>query len=192
MLSEAGYGVDWVRDAQEACELTWQKSYDLYIFDINVPHMSGFDLLEALRNADDTTPALFISAMGDIGAITKGFRVGADDYIKKPFYPEELLLKIEARFLKKGSLITCGKISYNPQNGDVKKEDKVLSLGDVQIALLRLFITNIGRTLSKEVLFDAMEHPSESALRFAINKLKATTDWDIINIRSIGYRIEKC
>lgn len=192
MLAEAGYEVDWVRDGQEACEVTWQKSYDLYIFDINVPHISGFDLLEGLRNADDTTPALFISAMGDIASITKGFRVGADDYIKKPFYPEELLLKIEARFSRKVSLISCGKISYNPQNKEVRKGDKVLSLGDVQISLLRLFITNIGKTLSKEVLFDVMEHPSDSALRFAINKLKATTEWDIINIRSIGYRIEKC
>lgn len=191
MLLESGYEVDWVMDGGAACEASWQKRYDLYIFDVNVPQINGFDLLEQLRNADDTTPALFISAMTDLGAMTKGFRVGADDYIKKPFYPQELLLRIEARFLKKQTLLSYGKVSYNPQNDEVKKDEKLLSLGDVQLPLLRLFITNIGRTLSKESLFDVMEHPSDSALRVAINKLKSTTEWEIINIRGIGYRIEK-
>jgi DNA-binding response OmpR family regulator len=191
MLLESGYEVDWVMDGNAACEVSWQKRYDLYIFDINVPQINGFDLLEQLRCADDSTPALFISAMTDLDAMTKGFRVGADDYIKKPFYPQELLLRIEARFLKKQMLLSYGKISYNPQNDEVKKDAKLLSLGDVQLPLLRLFITNIGRTLSKESLFDVMEHPSESALRVAINKLKSITEWDIINIRGIGYRIEK-
>lgn len=191
MLLESGYEVDWVMDGGAACEASWQKRYDLYIFDINVPQINGFDLLEQLRNADDTTPALFVSAMTDLSAMTKGFRVGADDYIKKPFYPQELLLRIEARFLKKQTLLSYGKVSYNPQNDEVKKDEKLLSLGDVQLPLLWLFITNIGRTLSKESLFDVMEHPSESALRVAINKLKSTTEWEIINIRGIGYRIEK-
>ncbi|PNV83173.1 MAG: DNA-binding response regulator [Sulfurimonas sp.] len=191
MLLESGYEVDWVMDGNAACEVSWQKRYDLYIFDVNVPQINGFDLLEQLRSADDFTPALFISAMTDLDAMTKGFRVGADDYIKKPFYPQELLLRIEARFLKKQTLLSYGKISYNPQNDEVKKDAKLLSLGDVQLPLLRLFITNIGRTLSKESLFDVMEHPSESALRVAINKLKSITEWDIINIRGIGYRIEK-
>jgi len=58
------------------------------------------------------------------------------------------------------------------------------------LPLLRLFITNIGRTLTKESLFDLMEHPSDTALRVAINKLKQTTSWDILNVRGIGYRIE--
>lgn len=191
MLLESGYEIDWVMDGDAACEASWQKRYDLYIFDINVPQINGFDLLEQLRNANDTTPAIFISAMTDISAMAKGFRIGADDYIKKPFYPQELLLRLEARFLKKQVLLSYGKISYNPKNDEIKKDGKFLSLGDVQLPLLRLFITNIGRTLSKESLFDVMEHPSESALRVAINKLKSTTEWEIINIRGIGYRIEK-
>ncbi|MCK9472850.1 MAG: response regulator transcription factor [Sulfurimonas sp.] len=191
MLLESGYEVDWVLDGNAACEASWQKRYDLYIFDVNVPQINGFDLLEQLRSADDATPTLFISAMTDLKAMTKGFRVGANDYIKKPFYPQELLLRIEARFLKKQTLLSYGKISYNPQNDEVKKDEKLISLGDVQLPLLRLFIKNVGRTISKEFLFDVMEHPSESALRVAINKLKSTTEWEIVNIRGIGYRIEK-
>ncbi|MBS4068657.1 MAG: response regulator transcription factor [Sulfurimonas sp.] len=191
ILLEAGYTVDWVRDGQAACDATFENGYNLYIFDINVPEINGFDLVEQLRGADDLTPTIFISAMSDMAALSKGFKVGADDYIKKPFYPEELLLRIEARFLRKESPVSYGKISYNPQNNEVKKDGKLLSLGDVQLPFLRLFITNIGRTLSKESLFDLMEHPSDSALRVAINKLKSTTEWEIQNIRGIGYRIEK-
>lgn len=191
MLSESGYRCTWVIDGEKAAEAAYDIRYDLYIFDINVPELNGFDLVQSLREAEDNTPTIFISAMTDIAAITKGFSVGADDYLKKPFYPQELLLRIEARFSRKTQLITHGDIIYNPITKEVIKQGHVLSLGEVQLPLLALFIANIGRTLSKESLFELMEHPSDSALRFAINKLKHTTGWNIENVRGIGYRIEK-
>lgn len=190
MLYEAHYEVDWVRNGDDAAQLSFDHSYDLYLFDINVPQISGFELLEQLRDADDATPTIFISALGDISSITKGFSLGADDYLKKPFFPEELLVRIEAKFFKLNQIIHYGTITYNPKTNDVTKDGTLINLGDVQLPLLRLFITNIGRTLTKESLFDLMEHPSDSALRVAINKLKQTTNWEILNIRGIGYRIE--
>lgn len=190
MLYEAHYEVDWVRNGDDAAQLSFDHSYDLYLFDINVPQISGFELLEQLRDADDATPTIFISALGDISSITKGFSLGADDYLKKPFFPEELLVRIEAKFSKLNQIIHYGTITYNPKTNDVTKDGTLINLGDVQLPLLRLFITNIGRTLTKESLFDLMEHPSDSALRVAINKLKQTTNWEILNIRGIGYRIE--
>jgi two-component system response regulator QseB len=191
MLSERGYRCTWVIDGQAAAEAAYDSRYELYIFDINVPELNGFDLLQSLREVEDNTPTIFISAMSDIAAITKGFSVGADDYLKKPFYPQELLLRIEARFSRQTHLITHGDITYNPITKEVIKHGHVLSLGEVQLPLLALFITNLGRTLSKESLFEMMEHPSDNALRFAINKLKHTTGWSIDNVRGIGYRIEK-
>lgn len=191
MLSEAGYATDWVSDGEEAAEAAFNTRYDLYIFDINVPQINGFDLVESLRSADDQTPTIFISAMSDIAAITKGFGVGANDYLKKPFYPEELLVRIEARFGKMKQDVEYGEITYNPISHEVRRNGQLLSLGDVQLPFLRLFVTNIGRTITKESLFDLMEHPSQSALRVAINKLKHTTGWNIKNVRGIGYRIEK-
>lgn len=191
MLSESGYQCTWVIDGEKAAEAAYENHYDLYVFDINVPELNGFDLLQSLREAEDNTPTIFISAMSDIAAITKGFSVGGDDYLKKPFYPQELLLRIEARFSRQTHLITHGNITYNPRSKEVLRQGHVLSLGEVQLPLLALFITNIGRTLTKESLFELMEHPSDSALRFAINKLKHTTGWSIDNVRGIGYRIEK-
>jgi DNA-binding response OmpR family regulator len=190
MLCEAHYTVDWARSGDDAAQLSFDHSYDLYLFDVNVPDINGFELLEQLREADDSTPTIFISALSDISSITKGFSLGADDYLKKPFFPEELLVRIEAKFAKVNQTIHWGAITYNPKTNDVTKDGSLITLGDVQLPLLRLFITNIGRTLTKESLFDLMEHPSDTALRVAINKLKQTTSWDILNVRGIGYRIE--
>lgn len=190
MLREAHYDVDWARNGDDAAQFTFDNFYDLFLFDINVPDINGFELLEQLRNADDTTPTIFISAMGDISSITKGFSLGADDYLKKPFFPEELLVRIDAKFAKFNQTLHYGAITYNPKTNEVTKDGALITLGDVQLPLLRLFITNIGRTLTKESLFDLMEHPSDTALRVAINKLKQTTRWEILNVRGIGYRIE--
>ena len=191
ILIEAGYRCIWAKDGDEAAELSYEEKFDLYIFDINVPFMSGFDLLSGLRNAQDFTPTIFISAMTDIKSITKGFEVGAEDYIKKPFFPQELLLKIEAKFNKKIKTLQHGEITFEPQTNKVFKNSQEISLGEVQMALLKIFIKNIGQTIPKEVLFDCLEHPSETALRVALNKLKHITNWELTNIRSIGYKVEK-
>ncbi len=191
MLQEARYDVHLVRDGEEAAEATFDSLYDLYILDINVPKINGFKLLEELREAGDDTRVIFISALSDIASITKGFRLGAEDYLKKPFYPEELLVRIEAKFTNLQKLIVHGAITFNPQNSEVFKNDQLLSLGDVQLPLLRFFIQNIGKTVLKENILDLMQHPSENALRVAVNKLKQTTDWEIQNIRGVGYRLEK-
>jgi len=190
MLKEAHYDIHWVKDGEEAAEATFDTLYDLYILDINVPKINGFQLLEELREAGDNTRVIFISAMSDMASISKGFRLGADDYLKKPFFPEELLVRIDAKFAKFQKVIQHGDITFNPQNNEVHKEGRLITLGDVQLPLLRLFIQNIGKTLLKEDLFDLMEHPSDTALRVAINKLKNTTGWEIKNIRAVGYRLE--
>jgi len=190
LLEGAGYSVDWVRDGDQAATLSYENRYDLYVFDINVPQIDGFDLLDGLRNAADTTPVIFISALVDLASITKGFSLGADDYLKKPFFPEELLLRVQTKLARKSPLIEHGSITYNTVSREIKRNEQFLPLGEVQQSLLALFITNIGRTLDKEILLDALEHPSESALRVHINKLKQVTGWNIINVRGIGYRLE--
>lgn len=190
MLQEAHYDVLWVKDGEEAADATFDTIYDLYILDINVPKINGLKLLEELRAAGDNTRVIFISALSDMASISKGFSLGAEDYLKKPFFPEELLVRIDAKFTQFQKVIQFGEITFNPQNNEVHKEGRLITLGDVQLPMLRIFIQNIGRTLTKETLFDLMEHPSDSALRVAINKLKTTTNWEIQNIRGVGYRLE--
>ena len=191
MLLEAHYDVNWVKDGEEAADASFDNRYDLYILDINVPKINGLQLLEDLRHAGDETSVIFISAMSDIATISKGFTLGAEDYLKKPFFPEELLVRIQAKMARKEKLIQFGEIAFNPQTREVKKNNHLITLGEVQLPFLQLFIENIGKTLTKESLFDLMEHPSDTALRVAINKLKHTTGWEIQNVRGIGYRLEE-
>ncbi len=192
MLEDEGYRVDWAKDGEEAAEFSYENSYDLYIFDINVPEIDGFELLEGLRAADDETPAIYISAMVDLKALSRGFDAGADDYIKKPFFPEELLIRINAKLFSKKSLLKCRDIEFDPEKRVVKKGGKIISLGEVQLALLELFLTHRGQVVDKGALMDCLEHPSSSALRVAINKLKDRTGLKLLNVRGVGYALEEC
>ena len=192
LLLSDGYAVTWVMDGAEAAEASYDGGFDLYIFDINVPEIDGFDLLESLRGADDRTPTIFISALVDLASIAKGFSLGADDYLKKPFFPEELLIRVNSKMAAASRAIVCGALSYDPASGEVRRDGELLALGEVQLRLFDLFMHNPGRILDKEALFACMEQPSSNALRVAVNKLRQTTGLQIRNVRGVGYALETC
>jgi DNA-binding response OmpR family regulator len=192
MLEDNGYQVDLAVTGAEAADLSYENAYALYIFDINVPEIDGFDLLESLRNASDKTPTIFMSAMVDINSISKGFELGAEDYLKKPFFPEELLIRVKAKLTVKKGIFTCGDFTYDEKNNEFTKAGSRLSLGEVQHALFDQFYHNIGRTIDKDILLECLTQPSSTALRVAINKLKQTTGLPIENVRGIGYVLEAC
>jgi len=193
LLESEGYDVTLVLDGGVAADTSYDHDFDLYIFDINVPEINGLELLESLRSADDKTPAIFISALVDMNTMAKGFEVGADDYIKKPFFPEELLIRVNAKFAQE---VTSNTINYGPLSFDVnskvlRKDGHILALGEVQEKLFELFITNIDQVLDKAYLMDCLERPSPTALRVALTKLKQTTGLDIQNLRGVGYILNK-
>jgi DNA-binding response OmpR family regulator len=191
LLREAGYKVDVVHRGNEAIDATYEGDYDLYVFDINVPDISGIELLESLREADDKTPTIFISALVDLNTIAKGFAVGAQDYIKKPFFPEELLIRVNAKLAQTQETIEYENLIYSPVKKLLYKDGNILPLGEVQECLCDLFMHNIGSVLDKRLLLDCLSHPSDTALRVAINKLKQTTGLPIKNVRGVGYTLEK-
>ena len=192
LLTDEGYNVTLVPDGGTAADTAYDNTFDLYIFDINVPEINGLELLESLRGADDKTPAIFISALVDMNSISKGFEVGADDYIKKPFFPEELLIRVNAKLAHQTSdTITYNDLSFDPTTKVLRKNGHPLPLGEVQEKLFELFITNVDAVLDKEILMEALEKPSPTALRVALTKLKQTTRLDIQNLRGIGYILNK-
>ena len=190
LLAYEDYDVTLVRDGTKALDESYDVNYDLYIFDINVPEINGLELLKSLRDAQDETPAIFISALIDMNSIAKGFAVGADDYIKKPFFPEELLIRVNAKFMQINKNIIYKNLEYDPTIKLLKKDEKSISLGETQSLLFEEFILNIGKVLDKSILLECLEHPSDTALRVAINKLKNSLDLDIKNIRGVGYTLE--
>jgi len=191
LLCESDYKVDYVTTGSAAIDNSYENKYDLYIFDINVPGIDGLDILKALRDADDKTPAIFISAMTDLKTVLKGFEVGGDDFIKKPFYPEELLVKVNLKLELQDKIIVFKDITFYTKDKKIEKNGTNIYLSGIQLHLFELFINNTNRIIIKDELYECLEKPSENALRFHINKLKNSTALNIKNIRGSGYILEK-
>lgn len=190
LLESEGYLVTVVACGNDAVDITYENRFDLYIFDINVPDMNGLELLESLRNADDKTPTIFISALIDLKSISKAFEIGAEDYIKKPFFPQELLIRVNSKLAIKNSNLKYKNLDFDPRTKTLRKDGKVIALGEVQEQLFELFINNISNVLDKDILMECLEKPSPIALRVALTKLKQTTGLEIKNLRGIGYILE--
>ncbi len=191
LLKKRGFDITVCKNIDEALDATYEQRYDLYLLDINVPMGNGIDLLKDLRDAGDKTPAFFITAMKDIEHISKGFDAGCDDYIKKPFDFDELIVRIEATIKKNNPMIRYGKIEYDPVEGRVYKDGDELELGEVSLQVLVLLLKNSGTIVRKDQFFEVMQKDSDTALRVQINKLKSDFDLQIKNIRGVGYKLER-
>jgi len=176
-------------NSEEVYSLTYTNKFDLYIFDVNVPGDDGFKVLEYLKQSDDTTPAIYITALNDIKSISKAFEVGADDFIKKPFDPEELVLRIKNRYQSQ-EYISYKDIKYNPNTKDIIKSQKSIFLGIVLKNIFHDLMINKNKIVALDVLYEYLENPNPNALRVNISKLKTKLNLDIKNIREVGYILE--
>lgn len=188
-LGKHGYEVDWAKNGEEAVDLSYDNDYALYLFDINVPLLNGIDLLTQLREADDLTPTIIISALIDISSVTKGFIAGADDYIKKPFDPEELLIRIKAKTSTLKTRFKIKDFEADLEKREFYKNGKLVSLGEVQKNILFLLFQNYPNPVTKEELLLSLEKPSDLALRVNISKLKKQLGIEIKSVRGVGYQI---
>lgn len=190
-LELSHYSIDIVDTEEKVFDATFLKSYHLYIFDINLANSnSGLKILETLRESDDNTPVIFISALTDMKSISTAFKIGAQDYIKKPFDPEELLIRIQNKF-QLDSEITVQNLSYNPMTRMIKKGDTTLFLGTVQANLFHLLVTHKNSVVPTNALLELLENPTINALRVNLTKIKLKLNISISNIRHQGYMIEE-
>lgn len=191
LLRSEGFEVLHASNGEEALEMSYAYPCDLYLLDINVPRLNGIDFLKALRESGDATPAFFISAMKDIATITKAFDSACDDYIKKPFEFDELLVRIRAHIAKKNPLIVYEKMQYDLQTQRLFFEGKEVDLGGVDKAILDILVRNLGQLIYKEQFFEVMEKGTDLALRVHLAKLKKRFGLHLTNVKAIGYRLEK-
>lgn len=196
LLESDSFEVTWVQDGEGALEATFVSGFDLLLLDVNVPFVNGFELLQGLREAECTTPAIFITALSDIASISKGFEVGADDYIKKPFDYDELLIRIKSlirKFMKiKGNDIELNNFAFKLDTNELYKDKSYIPLPPTELKLIRFLFLHINTTISKEdILFELSTgggEASEGSLRVHINKLRKL-GLDIVNIKGVGYRL---
>ena len=195
LLESEGYAISHVTTGEMALERSYESSFDLFLFDINVPKLNGFDLLKSLRDAEITTPAIFISSLNDIASLSLGFEVGADDYIKKPFDFDELLIRIKALIRKayhiQTNSITAGDFSFDIEKNELYKKGEFIKLSPLELQLVELFFKNCNQTVQKEYLLDVLSggrEMSEGSLRVHITKLRKL-GLNITTIKGIGYRL---
>ena len=194
------YSVDHAYDSQEAQEMLDTTKYDLLIFDVNVPGISGIELIRELRSFNDTTPAIIITAYDDTEHLRKSFDAGAHDYIKKPFELEELRLRIDkskALFhIEQEEKMTLGEdLVYYPSRRMVRKNGKEVLLKPKEHEILSYFVAHPHRLISTEELvqniweFDQI--PSDATLRSYIRNLREIIGSEKIKTqRGAGYRYE--
>ena len=195
LLEAEGFEVALVSDGEMALEATFENRYDLFLLDINVPYLNGFELLKSLRQSGDKTPTIFITALTDISSLSKGFEVGADDYIKKPFDFDELLVRIKALLKKQFSTyaneISLGSFKFDIEKEELYNEHKFIPLPPVELQITKVLFQNLNKTLKKEFLLEMLSsdgESSEGALRVHINKLRKI-GLPIETVKGIGYRL---
>jgi len=197
LLEGEGYDVNVSEDAEKALELTYQNEYELMLLDVNIPGFSGFELLNMLRKSGNTTPSIFLTSMSDIASLSRGFEVGADDYLKKPFDFDELLVRIQAllrkSFKANSNSIKYNNLTYKIATNELYNKAELILFSPLEQKLLSIFFKRINETITKQELLYELEsarESSEGALRVYINKLRKS-GLEIQTIKGVGYRLVK-
>ena len=158
-LRNAGYAVEYACDGVEGLEKATHLPVDLIILDIMLPRKDGFEVCQAIRASGRTTPILMLTARGQIEDTVNGLKIGADDYVAKPFDMGELMARIAALLRRvpanrggQASVYHFGSVHVDLLGTEVTRHGKVLNLSAREFQLLRFLIEHRGETLSRDVL----------------------------------------
>lgn len=204
-LRIAGFETVEANDGMSALTLLRSHKPALMVIDINMPLMDGFELVERLRSTKDLTPVLMLTAREDKSDIARGLKIGADDYVIKPFGIEELILRIKAilrRSYKSSEAqiqLSCGPITIDDEQHLVTFNGKEVELSPTEYRLLQVLIEKKGRVLTKKLLLDevwGITFESESTVTDTyISYLRKKFHRDgfegIKTIRGVGFQIQE-
>ncbi len=198
-LTGAGYKCVCVYDGESAADLLegGDRSFDLILLDIMLPGVDGFELMEYIRPLE--IPVIFITAKNTTVDKVKGLRMGADDYIVKPFEIIELLARVEAvlrRNHKIGDVLTAGDLTIDPRSRVVKKGEEPITLTKKEFDILVLFVQNPGVALYRETIYERVwggEYLGNSRtvdLHVQRIRKKCGLEDRIKSVHKVGYRLE--
>ncbi|NOR55417.1 MAG: response regulator [Sulfurovum sp.] len=194
-LEECGYEVESYFDGEKALDAIGTGSYDMLLLDVNVPNIDGFEILSYLREIGNTTPAIYITSLAGIEDLKKGFALGADDYLRKPFELEELNARIEhiVRLYRLQEEIEFDGMKFIPKAHQLIVGDDVIEMRQKEAQVLEYFIRNAGKIIScDEIIENVWEDenvPTHATIRTYIKNLrKMFTKEYFNNIKGEGYR----
>jgi two-component system alkaline phosphatase synthesis response regulator PhoP len=206
-LRSEGYAVDYAADGLKGEKTCKEGGFDLIILDVMLPHKGGFEVCRDLRHAGVATPILILTARGDVTEKVVGLKLGADDYLTKPFEMMELLARVEALLRRRGPTSTgtarlerfsFGNNEVDFRTMEVSREGKPVEVSAREFQLLRYFIEHCGEVLSRETIlngvwgYDAM--PSTRTIDTHVTWLRQKLEDNhhhpehILTIYGVGYR----
>lgn len=201
-LSAHAYSVDCTHDGASGLARAYEHAYDIIILDVMLPRLDGFEVLRTLRRRSDV-PVILLTARAGESDRLRGFEVGADDYLPKPFAPGELLARIRAVLRRAQGArqpsadLRVGAIVLNPASRRAWNGDSELELTSMEFDILELLMRAAGRTVSRDEMAASLHQrdasPFERALDVHISHLrkKLAPDGDRLlrTVRGVGYQL---
>ena len=201
-LRQSGYVTDCVGNGQEADNALSAQDFDLLILDLDLPKMSGLDVLRRLRSRDSRIPVLILTAGDSVEQRVKALDLGADDYMAKPFALSELEARVRA-LTRRGAgggptIIKHGPLSFDQVGRIAYLHEHMLDLSARELGLLEVLLQRSGRLVSKDQLVDHLcewgEEVSNNAIEVYVHRLRKKIETDgvrIATVRGLGYCLEK-
>lgn len=196
-LSATGYHCTAVQDGLEALDIIERESFDLILLDIMLPGVDGYDIMEYIRPLG--VPVIFITARHEVKDRVKGLKLGADDYLVKPFDVVELVARVEAvlrRYNKTEQQLTAEDVVVDMEAHRVTKGGRQVELTNKEFGLLVLFIKNKNVALFRETLYEKVwegEYYGDSrTLDLHVQRLRRKLGWEnhLVAVYKVGYRLE--
>ena len=199
-LTQFGYIVEWLKDGDTARAAIKTDSFELIILDLSLPRLSGINLLQIIRQANNTTPVIILTARESVEDRIKGLDSGADDYITKPFDLNELGARVRALIRRSqgraDTILQYHNITLDPAAHSVLVDDEPVNVPRREFALLQKLLENSGHVLSRDQLMQSIyswdEDVDSNALEVHIHNLRRKLNATFIRtIRGVGYMAEK-
>lgn len=193
-LEKEGYQVATANNGQEALEKLYETAFDLLILDWMMPELSGIEVCKALKRLQIDIKILMLTAKGEVDDEVKGLSEGIDEYIKKPFDPRVLMLRVK-KLLQVGEVCCHGDLKFYPERGCVQIGEESIKLSKIEQNLLTYFIQNKGVILSRERLINqiwGIEYEGDDrTVDTHIRRLRKKIGEDYIETyRGIGYSLK--
>lgn len=205
ILKKNKYLVDAVFNGEDGLDYALTDIYDVIILDIMIPKLNGLEVLKKIREEDISTPVILLTAKGQVSDKVRGLDLGADDYLPKPFEPEELLARLRALCRRKGEIINDNILSFLDFSLNLSTYILESKSGNVRLALkeieiLKYFLLRPQKVVNKEELItkvwgfesEAENNNIEVYISFIRKKLQYVgSEAKISTIRGVGYKLEE-
>lgn len=209
-LEERGFKVDLCADGRQALRQFLKQKPDILVLDVMMPEMDGFELAKKIRETDKLTPIIFLTAKSQVKDVVNGFEIGANDYLKKPFSVEELIVRIKvllspnrlfvrpaAEKRNMNESINIGSLTFNPAKNSLQHGINTWSLTARESELLHLICQYDHETAPRKILLEKLwgddsffnARSLDVFITKLRNHLKADPHVQLINIRGVGYKL---